>query len=114
MANYYYIKIESEKLTQDAVAEIFNYLAENCRVRWFDFSEGGLIKYNTRGLTDISKILEKYGITNEEIEIEDEFERFYNSLSPEELKEMEEEAKRWREEEEKLPKATKPANTFDF
>ena len=74
------------------------------RVRWFDFSEGGIIKYNSRGLEDVSEILEKYGITEEEIKIEDEFERFYNSLPPEELKQMEEEAKKWREEEAKLPK----------
>ena len=114
MANYYYVKIESEKLTQRAVAEIFNYLTENCRVRWFDFSEGGLIKYNTRGLTDIGEILEKYEITDEEVEVEDEFERFYNTLPPEELKRMEEEYQRFKEEEAKLPKSTKPAGSFNF
>ena len=63
------------------------------RIRWFDFSEGGIIKYNSRGLEDISEILEKYGITEEEVKVEDEFERFYNSLSPEELKQIEETAK---------------------
>lgn len=93
MANYYYVEIKSEKLTQEAAAEIFNHIMHHQRVRWFDFSEGGIIKYNSRGLEDVSEILEKYGITEEEIKIEDEFKRIYNSLPPEEPKQMEEGAK---------------------
>ena len=93
MANYYYVEIKSEKIDSKAAVEIFNYIMRHQRVRWFDFSEGGIIKYNSRGLEDISEILEKYGITEEEVKVEDEFERFYNSLSPEELKRMEETAK---------------------
>ena len=93
MANYYYVEIKSEKIDSKVAVEIFNYIMRHQRVRWFDFSEGGIIKYNSRGLEDISEILEKYGITEEEVKIEDEFERFYNSLSPEELKQIEETAK---------------------
>ena len=93
MANYYYVEIKSEKLTQEIAVEIFKHIILHQRVRWFDFSESGIIKYNSRGLEDISKVLEKYGITEEEVKVEDEFERFYNSLSPEELKQMEETAK---------------------
>lgn len=90
MANYYYVEIESEKLTQEAVAEIFNHIMLHQQVRWFDFYEGGIIKYNSRGLEDVSEILEKYGITEEEIKIENEFEKLYNSFPPEALKQMKE------------------------
>ena len=93
MANYYYVEIKSKKIDSKAAVEIFNYIMRHRRVRWFDFSEGGIIKYNSRGLEDISEILEKYGITEEEVKVEDEFERFYNSISPEELKQIEETAK---------------------
>lgn len=98
MANYYYVEIKSEKLTQEVAAEIFNHIMRHQRVRWFNFSESGSINYNSRGLEDISEILEKYGITEEEIKVEDEFERFYNSLSPEELKQMEEEHQHFKKE----------------
>ena len=91
MANYYTVKIENKNLTQNAVAEIFNYLTQYQRIRWFDFSEGGLIKYNSKGLIDIRHILEKYGIDEEAVKAEDEFESFYKSISEEELKTMEEE-----------------------
>ena len=93
MANYYYVEMKSKKIDSKAAVEIFNYIMHHRRIRWFDFSEGGIIKYNSRGLEDISEILEKYGITEEEVKVEDEFERFYNSLSPEELKQIEETAK---------------------
>ena len=75
MANYYTVKIEDEKLTQEMVAEIFNYLTQHQRIRWFNFSEDGFMKYNSRGLIDIRHILEKYGIDEKAIEAEDEFER---------------------------------------
>ena len=91
MANYYTVKIEDEKLTQKAVAEIFNYLTQYQRIRWFNFSEGGFIKYNSRGLVDIRHLLEKYGIDEEAVEAEDEFTSFYKSIPAEELKTMEEE-----------------------
>ena len=80
MANYYYVEIKSEKIDSKAAVEIFNHIMRHQRVRWFDFSEGGIIKYNSRGLEDISEILEKYGITEEEVKVEDEFERFYKNI----------------------------------
>jgi hypothetical protein len=91
-------------LTQEGAAKIFEKLAASCLVRHFEYLGDGYISYNTRGLIDIDLILQEYGIDYDELEIEDEFERFYNSLSPEELKQMEEDAKKWREEEAKLPK----------
>ena len=76
MANYYYVTIKSEKMTQQVAAEIFNKFSGSCRIRSFDFYKG-FLKYNTRGLIDITDILVKYGFTDEEIEVKDEFELFY-------------------------------------
>lgn len=72
MANYYYTTIKSDKMTQNIAAEIFNTLVNKRRVRYFDYDENQL-KYNTRGLIDITTILEKYGFTNEEVEVKSEF-----------------------------------------
>ena len=77
MANYYYITIKSDKMTQDIAAEIFNTLIKKSRVRYFDYDENQL-KYSTRGLIDIQKIIDKYNISKEEIMISDEFEFIYN------------------------------------
>lgn len=112
MANYYWVKLDNPNLTQEAAAEIFTELSKYCLVRHFDYVDGGHISYNTRSLVRLDLILEKYGIDEDEMEIEDEFERFYNSLSPAELKEMEEEAKKQKEEEAKLPK--KEFKGFEF
>ena len=81
MANYYYINIESEKMTQDVANEIFQTIAPKQRVRHFSFSEGHL-NYNTRGLVDVTEVLEAYGFNDDEdkIEIKDEFELVYESL----------------------------------
>lgn len=95
MANYYWVKLHSEKITQEVAAEIFIRLSSSCLVRHYNYTEGGHISYNSRGLIDISDILEKYYIDEEELEIEDEFERFYKSLSPEEYEQMVEEAKQY-------------------
>lgn len=95
MANYYWVKLHSEKITQEVAAEIFIRLSSSCLVRHYNYTEGGHISYNSRGLIDISDILEKYYIDEEELEIEDEFERFYKSLSPEEYERMVEEAKQY-------------------
>lgn len=95
MANYYYVKINNEKLTQEAAAEIFDILSKNCYVRYFNYGDGGHISYNTRGLIDIRSVLEKYYVDEEEMEIEDEFERFYASLTQEEKDEMAIEAQKW-------------------
>lgn len=73
MANYYYVTIKSNKMTQGVANEILQTLANKCRIRHFDFSEGYLA-YNTRGLIDISDILNSYDFNDDEIEIKDEFE----------------------------------------
>ena len=86
MANYYYINIESEKMTQDVANEILQAIAPKQRIRWFEFSEGHL-NYNTRNLEDISEILATYGFNDDEdkIEIKDEFNYAYdNMMTPEE------------------------------
>ena len=114
MANYYWVKLHNPNLTQEGAAKVFEKLASSCLVRHFEYLGDGYIAYNTRGLIDIDLILQEYGIDCDEMEIEDEFERFYNSLSPEELKQMEDDARKWREEQEKLPKTTIPANAFNF
>ena len=95
MANYYYITIESEKMTQDVANEFFQTIAPKQRVRWFEFSEGYL-NYNTRGLIDITKILEAYGFNDEEdkIEVKDEFELAYENIEEDQQEELSEEAKK--------------------
>ena len=78
MANYFYVKIDSEKMTQNVACEIFNEMVDKNKIRHFDFVTGH-VSYNTRGLTDIQHILDTYGITDEEIEIKDEFELAYEA-----------------------------------
>lgn len=72
MANYYYVKIESEKMTQEVASKIFQEMATKNKIRNFNFHEGYLT-YNTRGLTDIREILESIGFTDEEVEVKSEF-----------------------------------------
>lgn len=78
MANYYYTTIKSDKMTQKIAAEIFNKLAEERKIRYFDYDENQL-KFNTRGLVDIQDILNRYNIKKEEIEVKDEFELVYET-----------------------------------
>lgn len=81
MANCYTVEITNEeKVNQNLALEIFNILVQKARVRSFDFCECGKIEYNTRGLVDVTEILEKYDITDEDIKVEDEFERFWTNL----------------------------------
>ena len=80
MANYYYVKIKNENINQELAAKILAQFATSCRVRHFSFCEG-CISYNTRGLIDISDILEEYGINEAEIEIIDEFELVENGIT---------------------------------
>jgi hypothetical protein len=82
MANYYYVTIKSEKMTQQVAAEILNRFCGTCRVRSFEFNEG-FLKFNTRGLIDITDILVNYGFNDEEIEVKDEFELFYEASTEE-------------------------------
>ena len=81
MANYYYVDIKSEKMNQDIANEIFNVISSKNRIRRFSFSEGYL-SYNSRGLTDITDILNKYNFNDEEdeISIKDEFELVYGTI----------------------------------
>ena len=44
MANYYYTTIKSDKMTQKIAAEIFNKLAEERKIRYFDYDENQLKK----------------------------------------------------------------------
>lgn len=101
MANYWYINIKSNNLTVEAASEILKYTGENHLIRSFDYIHGnyvdgklgGELHMNTRGLPNIISILEKYGITEDEIEWEDEFDRFWNNLPPEEYEQICEEGR---------------------
>lgn len=73
--NYYYIIIESDKMTQDVANEILQTITPKQLIRNFSFSTGYL-HYNTRGLANISEILNSYGISEEEVKILDEFEYY--------------------------------------
>lgn len=96
MANYWYINIKSNNLTVKAASEILKYTGENHLIRSFDYIHGnyvdgklgGELHMNTRGLPNIISILEKYGITEDEIKWEDEFDRFWNNLPPEEYEQI--------------------------
>lgn len=92
MANYYYVTIKSDKMTQEVANEIFQEMATKNKIRSFNFHEGYLT-YNTRGLTDISEILESVGFTDEEVEVKDEFELVYENFTEEELEAMKEKNK---------------------
>ena len=84
MANYYYVTIKSDKMTQEVANQIFQEMATKNKIRSFNFSEGYLA-YNSRGLTDISEILDKTGFTDEEVEVKDEFTYAYeNMMQPDE------------------------------
>ena len=84
MANYYYTTIKSEKMTQEVASKIFQEMATKNKIRSFDFCRGYLT-YNTRGLTDISEILNEANFTEEEVEVKDEFTYFYeNMMTPDE------------------------------
>lgn len=104
MANYYYVTIKSDKMTQNVANEILQTIAPKNRIRNFHFVEGEL-NYNTRGLTDITDVLNAYGFIDEEIEIKDEFELVYESYTEEELQAMGQENKKMEE---------KMISRFDF
>ena len=79
MANYYYVTIKSDKMTQEVANKIFQRLSALNLIRHFSFIEGHLT-YNTRGLTDIVDILEEYGFTDKDIEVKDEFQLAYENM----------------------------------
>lgn len=80
MANYYYTTIKSDKMMQKIVAEIFNKLAEERKVRYFNYNENQL-KFNTHGLVDIQDVLDKHNIKEEEMKVKDEFELVYENIN---------------------------------
>lgn len=80
MANYYYTTIKSDKMTQKIAAEIFNKLAEERKVRYFNYNENQL-KFNTHGLVDIQNVLDKHNIKEEEMKVKDEFELVYENIN---------------------------------
>lgn len=74
MANYYWITVKSDKMTQDIASKIFAELSSSNLIRVFEYNEGGYLHFNSRGISvRIGKILEKYGFTYEEVEVKDEF-----------------------------------------
>ena len=81
MANYWYVDINSNNLTAEAASEILKYTGENHLIRNFSYNHGnfvdgkfgGELYMNTRGLPNIVSILDKYGITEDELKWEDEF-----------------------------------------
>ncbi len=70
MANYYCTTIKSEKCSQEMANEILQLISMRNRIRDFVFHEG-YIFYETRGIADISEILTKYNINENEVSIED-------------------------------------------
>ena len=88
MANYWYIDINSNNLTAEAAREILKYTGENHFIRSFNYQHGdcvngkigGELHMNTRGLPDITSILEKYDITEEEIKCKDEFDSAWTAI----------------------------------
>ena len=85
MANYFYTEIHSDKLTAAVAAEILVKIGSERPINNFTYYDGNLECY-TRGLTNISDILNSHGFTDEEVKIEDAFVRFWSSLPEEEYK----------------------------
>ena len=79
MANYYYVEINSEKLTAALAAEILAFIGKNGGVHNFNYYDGHL-DYYTRGLENISEIIRPYNFTDEEVKIEDEFDRAWTAI----------------------------------
>lgn len=101
LANYWNIDIKSNNLTAEAAGDILKYMGEHHLIRYFSYSHGeyangkigGELHSDTRGLPNIAHILKKYGIAEDEVKWEDEFDRFWNSLPPEEFERICNEAK---------------------
>ena len=72
--NYYKTTIKSDKMNIYIAYEILTYIKDKYKIRYFYFSENGTLEYYTRGLPNISNILEKNNFQLEEIDIKDEFE----------------------------------------
>lgn len=72
--NYYKTTIKSDKMNINIAYEILTYIKDKYKVRYFEFSENGILEYYTRGIPTILDILNKYNFELEEIAIKDEFE----------------------------------------
>lgn len=84
MANYYYVDINSNNLTAEVASEILKCTGKNhliCDFTYYnDDYNGGKLHMYTRGLPNIFSILENYGITEDEVKCEDEFERAWRGI----------------------------------
>lgn len=84
MANCYYVDINSDNLTTEVASEILKCTGKNHLI--YDFTyyngdyNGGKLHMYTRGLPNIFSILENYGITEDEVKCEDEFERAWRGI----------------------------------
>ena len=87
MANYYAITIDSEKMNAKVAAKLLERIGEHNLIQNFSFYDGHMFSY-TRGCPNITDILTEENFTKEEVKIEDEFERFWDNLSPEEYDEI--------------------------
>ncbi len=83
MANYYCTTIKSEKCSQEMANETLQLVNMRNRIRDFVFHEG-YIFYETRGFADISEILEKYNINENEITIEDKDNMIFQAIEEQE------------------------------
>lgn len=84
MANYYYVDINSSNLTAEVASEILKCTGKNhliCDFTYYNGDyDGGKLHMYTRGLPNIFSILENYGITEDEVKCEDEFERAWRGI----------------------------------
>ena len=87
MANYYAITIDSEKMNAKVAAKLLERIGEHNLIQNFSFYDGHMFSY-TRGCPDIADILTEENFTKEEVKIEDEFERFWDNLPPEEYEQI--------------------------
>lgn len=117
--NYYNIEIESEKLTTAVAAELLNKMGEHNLIENFSYHhsrehQGGRLSSYTRGLPNIVEILKKYNFEDREVKVEDEFERFWNSLSKEELEEIKNNAKKAEENNKNSNPIIKEGERYDW
>ncbi len=67
---YYRVRIENENITQKLAEDIFKEVTTTHKIRDFHFIDECSITYNTlTGLTNISSILKRHGIPNEDVSI---------------------------------------------
>jgi hypothetical protein len=113
LANYYAITIDSEKMKAKVAAKLLERIGEHNLIQNFSFHDGHMFSY-TRGCPDIADILTEYNFTNEEVKIEDEFERFWNSLPPEEYEQICKEAQAETEAESEKPVLKKSTGEYSW